>query len=113
MTSRENPLYLQNMHSFAFKFISKNKKFLDLFFLQVTSQAVRTKVSTSSGAVLPKPTIPRFGITAVCIFTTPFIYFGAIISKLGAEYLEENDIFVPDDDDDDWSKRFIFWYSWL
>ena len=62
-------------------------------------QTVRTKVTTSSGAILPGPSVMRFGVPAVLVFITPFVYIGATISKEAAAFLEENDIFVPDDDD--------------
>ncbi|XP_078691436.1 essential MCU regulator, mitochondrial-like isoform X1 [Branchiostoma floridae x Branchiostoma belcheri] len=62
---------------------------------------VRTKITNSAGAMLPEPYNIRFGLAKVLLVSTPFLYLGAWISKEGAEFLEENDIFVPDDDDDD------------
>ncbi len=47
----------------------------------------------------------RFGVPAVVLFISPFVYIGATISKEGAAFLEENDIFVPDDDD--WSEYWL------
>ncbi|XP_019614897.1 PREDICTED: essential MCU regulator, mitochondrial-like isoform X2 [Branchiostoma belcheri] len=61
---------------------------------------VRTKITNSAGAMLPEPYNIRFGLAKVLLVST-FLYLGAWISKEGAEFLEENDIFVPDDDDDD------------
>ncbi|CAH1272876.1 SMDT1 [Branchiostoma lanceolatum] len=62
---------------------------------------VRTKITSANGALLPEPYNIRFGLAKVLLVSTPFLYLGAWISKEGAEFLEENDIFVPDDDDDD------------
>ena len=33
------------------------------------------------------------------------LYLGATISQKMAAFLEENDLFVPDDDDDDWRNQ--------
>ncbi|KTG36523.1 hypothetical protein cypCar_00026648 [Cyprinus carpio] len=61
----------------------------------------RTAVSTTSGAVLPKPVKVPLGLTRMTIVVVPFLYVGNLISKHFAALLEEHDIFVPDDDDDD------------
>ena len=42
----------------------------------------------------------KLGFAKVCAVIVPFVYIGAIISKNGAEFLEEWNIFVPEDDDD-------------
>ena len=52
-----------------------------------------------SGAVLSKPEKTRFGLTKVTLIVVPFLYVGGIISREGAAWLEENDIFSPEDDD--------------
>jgi len=54
---------------------------------------------TGSGAVLSKPEKTRFGLTKVTLIVVPFLYVGGIISREGAAWLEENDIFSPEDDD--------------
>ncbi|KAM9362616.1 single-pass membrane protein with aspartate-rich tail 1b [Symphorus nematophorus] len=61
----------------------------------------RTAVSTSSGAILPKPDKTPFGLIRMTIVVVPFLYVGTLISKNFAALLEEHDIFVPEDDDDD------------
>ncbi|XP_016415695.1 single-pass membrane protein with aspartate-rich tail 1b [Sinocyclocheilus rhinocerous] len=61
----------------------------------------RTAVSTTSGAVPPKPVKVPFGLTRMAIVVVPFLYVGNLISKNFAALLEEHEIFVPDDDDDD------------
>ncbi|GAA6230237.1 essential MCU regulator, mitochondrial-like [Lates japonicus] len=62
---------------------------------------IRTAVSTSSGAILPKPDKTPFGLIRMTIVVVPFLYVGTLISKNFAALLEEHDIFVPEDDDDD------------
>ena len=52
-----------------------------------------------TGAVLSKPEKTRFGLTKVTLIVVPFLYVGGIISREGAAWLEENDIFSPEDDD--------------
>lgn len=61
----------------------------------------RTMGFSGTGAVLPEPTVDRFGMFKVLLAVIPFLYIGATIGKEGAAFMEENDIFVPDDDDDD------------
>ncbi|XP_034387563.1 single-pass membrane protein with aspartate-rich tail 1b [Cyclopterus lumpus] len=61
----------------------------------------RTAVSSSSGAVLPKPDKTPFGLIRMTAVVVPFLYVGTLISKNFAALLEEHDIFVPEDDDDD------------
>ncbi|XP_075900221.1 essential MCU regulator, mitochondrial-like [Nelusetta ayraudi] len=61
----------------------------------------RTAVSTSSGAILPKPDKTPFGLIRMTVVVVPFLYVGTLISKNFAALLEEHDIFVPEDDDDD------------
>lgn len=54
---------------------------------------------STSGALMPKPLKMQFGVVRALATVLPFLYLGATISKEGAAFLEENDIFVPDDDD--------------
>ncbi|XP_016385312.1 essential MCU regulator, mitochondrial [Sinocyclocheilus rhinocerous] len=61
----------------------------------------RTVVSTTSGAILPKPKKTAFGLVRILMVVAPFLYVGTLISKNFAALLEEHDIFVPEDDDDD------------
>ncbi|KAI2666833.1 Essential MCU regulator, mitochondrial [Labeo rohita] len=64
-------------------------------------QQHRTAVSTTTGAVLPKPKKTAFGLVRIMMVVAPFLYVGTLISKNFAALLEEHDIFVPEDDDDD------------
>ena len=61
----------------------------------------RTVTTTESGAILPNPPKPySFGLLRVAIITGTFTYCGAMLAKYFADYLETENIFVPDDDDD-------------
>ncbi|GFY64135.1 hypothetical protein TNIN_451741 [Trichonephila inaurata madagascariensis] len=62
---------------------------------------VRHAVTSDTGAMLPKPEKMPFGLFRVLLTVLPGLYLGATISKEGAAFLEENDIFVPDEDDDE------------
>ncbi|XP_071797694.1 essential MCU regulator, mitochondrial-like isoform X2 [Asterias amurensis] len=68
--------------------------------LLARTQQVRCKTTTETGALLAKPTTINLGLSKIVLVTVPFLYLGATISKEGAAFLEENDIFIPDDDDD-------------
>ncbi|XP_017837368.1 essential MCU regulator, mitochondrial [Drosophila busckii] len=54
-----------------------------------------------SGAFKPKPNEVPFGLFAIICAVIPGLFVGATISKNVANFLEENDLFVPSDDDDD------------
>ena len=56
---------------------------------------------TENGAILGKPVQMRLALTKVMLVVVPFLTVGATISKSAAEFLKDNDIFVPDDDEDD------------
>lgn len=51
--------------------------------------------------MLPEPEKTNFAVLRSILAVLPGLYIGATISKEGAAFLEENDIFVPDEDDDD------------
>ncbi|XP_028829279.1 single-pass membrane protein with aspartate-rich tail 1b [Denticeps clupeoides] len=61
----------------------------------------RNAVSSTSGAILPKPDKVSFGLIRMVVVIVPFLYLGTQISKSFAALLEEHEIFVPSDDDDD------------
>lgn len=67
----------------------------------ITHTSVRSRVTTDTGAFLPEPKKTPFGLLRVLLTVLPGLYLGATISKEGAAFLEENDIFVPDEDDDE------------
>lgn len=54
-----------------------------------------------SGALKPKPEESRIAPILVICAVIPGLFIGAQISKSVANFLEENDLFVPDDDDDE------------
>lgn len=64
-------------------------------------ELVRYKTHYRNGAVLPMPKVTSFGLFGVILSVVPGLFIGAAISKSVANFLEENDLFVPSDDDDD------------
>ena len=72
---------------------------------RLASRAVprRTAVTTESGSILPQPYRPyrNLGPIMLAIWAPPFVYGGAMVAKSFASWMEEMNIFVPDDDDDD------------
>lgn len=62
---------------------------------------VRTKTHHRTGAIKPLPKVIPFGMMGVFASVIPGLFIGAAISKSVANFLEENDLFVPSDDDDD------------
>ena len=59
------------------------------------------KISFEASRVSQKPiNYHSFGILKVLTISTPFVCVGAYIAKTFALYLEDLDLFVPDDDDD-------------
>jgi len=61
----------------------------------------RPVVTTSSGGVIPDPEKKPAGIFYVSLTVFVGLLVGAAISKNMASFLEENELFVPSDDDDD------------
>lgn len=62
----------------------------------------RNLVTTETGAILEVPQKKGIrGFAGVAIAVTTGITIGSLISKDVASFLEENDLFVPSDDDDD------------
>jgi len=62
----------------------------------------RTAITTRTGAILPEPKqYYRFGLLRVTFVIIPFLAGGMYLAKTLANVLEENKLFVPDDDDDD------------
>lgn len=55
-------------------------------------------VYKSSGAITEAPFRTKFGIIKIAGVVTPFLLAGAYISMSGAKFLEDNEIFVPEDD---------------
>ncbi|VDM76385.1 unnamed protein product [Strongylus vulgaris] len=48
-----------------------------------------------------RPVENRGVFLRLCLVAASSLYFGGFIAHKGASYLEENEIFVPADDDDD------------
>lgn len=66
-----------------------------------TLQFLRWKTHSRNGTVLPMPKVLPFGLFGVLCSVIPGLFIGAAISKSVANFLEENELFVPSDDDDD------------
>lgn len=62
---------------------------------------IRCKTHYRTGAFKPAPSGNAFGIIGILCSVVPGLFIGAAISKSVANFLEENDLFVPSDDDDD------------
>ena len=62
--------------------------------------SIRTLVYSESGALLERPQRVPFGLLKVLAVVGVSVFIGGTISKNGAEFLEEHDLFVPDEDDD-------------
>ncbi|CAG0888243.1 unnamed protein product [Darwinula stevensoni] len=61
----------------------------------------KTVVTTPTGAYLEPPKKVQFGMVGVTFTVIIGLAIGAFISKSLASFLEENELFVPSDDDDD------------
>ncbi|XP_055855197.1 essential MCU regulator, mitochondrial [Episyrphus balteatus] len=69
---------------------------------QKTQQTtIRTATHYRSGALKPRPETMPLGLVGVMCAVIPGLFIGAAISKSVANFLEENELFVPADDDDD------------
>lgn len=62
---------------------------------------IRYKTHYRTGAFKPMPHVTSFGMFGILCSVLPGLFIGAAISKSVANFLEENDLFVPSDDDDD------------
>ena len=58
------------------------------------------QVVSSSGAFNSLPHRISLGITKIVAITVPTVYIGAELARISATFLEDWNIFVPDDDDD-------------
>ncbi|KAM3914412.1 essential MCU regulator, mitochondrial [Leptodactylus fuscus] len=86
--------------AFRFRMVTGARQFLETT-KNHSNVRSRTAVTTSTGAIYPKPDKVSFGLLRVFSVVIPFLYVGTLISKNFAALLEEHDIFVPEDDDDD------------
>ena len=65
------------------------------------SGPLRTAVTLPTGGVRAEPRRSRLAVLGALLTVIPGLLLGASISKNFASFLEENDLFVPADDDDD------------
>ncbi|KAK4467481.1 hypothetical protein MN116_008993, partial [Schistosoma mekongi] len=68
------------------------------FLRSISSNTLYKGAYKESGAFCERPQIIRFGILRSLAVGIPFIFIGSLISRTGAELLEEYDIFTPQDD---------------
>lgn len=69
---------------------------------QLHQAAVRNQTFTATDAVMPKPNTSKItGYVGITLATSMGIFTGAQMSKNIASFLEENELFIPSDDDDD------------
>ena len=61
---------------------------------------VVNSVYADSGALLPMPKWYKLGMFKLFLMMTASLALGAMISKSFAEFLEDNEIFVPEEEDD-------------
>ncbi len=64
------------------------------------------EVQHESGAILNVPKYYKLGVFKLFVTFTFFLLVGAQMSKTGTRFLEENDIFKPEDDDEDDEDSF-------
>lgn len=64
-------------------------------------QISRSAITTARGTLLSKPERTSFGIVKVILSVVPGLFVGAMISTYMANFLEENEIFNPSEDDND------------
>lgn len=67
----------------------------------VLNMTRRHRTHHRDGTIRPLPRVLPFGMIGVLCTVVSGLFIGAAISKSMANFLEENDLFVPSDDDDD------------
>lgn len=77
----------------------RSASFLKVKLLDV--EIIRTKTTTRSGRVLPKPKMNSLSLVGSFFVANAGILTGASFSRAFANFLEEHDLFVVEDDDDD------------
>ena len=60
----------------------------------------RNAVTSAKGEILSNPSKVSFGQAKIVFTAAAGILIGPTLAKNGASWLEENEIFIPDDDDD-------------
>ena len=61
---------------------------------------ILNSVYGDDGKINSEPKLLRLGLAKVLATVTAFVLLGSYISQSTAEFLEDNEIFVPEDDDD-------------
>uniref|UniRef100_A0A0M3I3M7 Essential MCU regulator, mitochondrial n=1 Tax=Ascaris lumbricoides TaxID=6252 RepID=A0A0M3I3M7_ASCLU len=63
--------------------------------------AVQQRVLPIEKSISNVPYARPFGMTKLTFITVASLFIGGVMAKSGASFLEENEIFVPAEDDDD------------
>ncbi|CAB54233.1 Essential MCU regulator, mitochondrial [Caenorhabditis elegans] len=78
------------------------KTFLDFAINSLPStQGGLNITATAPGGVGQRPFTNKAGVLKLIFVSASSLYIGGLIAHKGASYLEENEIFVPTDEDDD------------
>ena len=80
--------------------VLKESAVKDVKFRGSALHQIRSVVYSENGGILPMPEKVAWGLPKVLLVVGASVYVGGTISKNGAAFLEEHDIFVPDEDDD-------------
>jgi len=65
-----------------------------------TTSCSQRCMNSGGGTIEARPYKFNWGIIPVTLVSVPCIYVGGLAAKRGAEFLEEWNIFVPEDDDE-------------
>ncbi|CAO4387094.1 Protein CBR-TAG-299 [Caenorhabditis briggsae] len=82
-------------------FQSVFKAFLDYAIKNIPNQTGVSVTAAAPGSVGQRPFTNKAGVLKLIFVSASSLYIGGLIAHKGASYLEENEIFVPTDEDDD------------
>ncbi|CAL2051552.1 unnamed protein product [Caenorhabditis brenneri] len=77
------------------------KAFLNYAINSIPAAPGISVTSVARGNVGQRPFTNKAGVFKLLLVSTSSLYLGGLIAHKGASYLEENEIFVPTDEDDD------------
>ncbi|EFO98176.1 hypothetical protein GCK72_025602 [Caenorhabditis remanei] len=77
------------------------RAFLNYAINSIPTQTGISVTSAAPGSVGQRPFTNKAGVLKLLFVSASSLYLGGLIAHKGASYLEENEIFVPTDEDDD------------
>uniref|UniRef100_A0A1I7TMW0 Essential MCU regulator, mitochondrial n=1 Tax=Caenorhabditis tropicalis TaxID=1561998 RepID=A0A1I7TMW0_9PELO len=78
------------------------KAFLNYAINSIPAGPVGSSITSAApGSVGQRPFTNKAGLFKLILVSGGSLYIGGLIAHKGASYLEENEIFVPTDEDDD------------